>query len=408
MKPKVLRRTLMASSVVAAASLTVAVLYANRGDVTPVVTAVPVTRGDIARTISATGTLEPRKTVEVGTQVSGSIQSLHADFNSIVRKGQVLARLDPALYQSTIEQARANLIRAEADLERMKVTLADARVKRDRAAELSARQLIPATERDAADVNTLSAGAQVRSAEAQVNQARAAVRQAEVNLAKTVITSPIDGIVIARNVDVGQTVAASLSAPTLFVLAAGLDEMQLQANVDEADVGAIQPGQSVTFTVDAYPRDTFAGRVEQVRLNPIVEQNVVTYSAIIGAANPELKLKPGLTANVTVEVSRRDDVLVVPAAALRFRPSDEIRKAFGAPPETPAGPVVWQFVDGRLSPVAVVAGESDGPNTEIVSGLNEGTPVVTRVAAAADGNGTPASRTGASPLMPTGPGPRPR
>ena len=399
-----LTRTLLAAGLAAGTSLTAAVLYAKRGGDLPGLTTEPVSRGAIVRTISATGTLEARTTVQVGTQVSGTIQALHADFNAIVRKGQVLARLDPALFQSAIEQADASLERAKADLERLKVTLADAQAKRERARQLSERQLIAATELETAAVNADSAAAQVRAAAAQVTQAQAALRQAQVNLSKTVIASPIDGIVIARNVDVGQTVSASLQAPTLFVLGAELDRMQLKANVDESDLGAIREGQTVSFTVDAYPRDIFAGTVVQVRLNPVVEQNVVTYAAIISAANAELKLKPGMTANVTIEVSRRDAALRVPAAALRFRPTAEVKSAFGAKGVEATGTVVWTLEEGRIKPVAVSPGVSDGVYTEIAGApLAEGAVVVTRASA------TPAAAAtatqGSNPLMPSGPRP---
>jgi HlyD family secretion protein len=399
-----LTKTFVAVGLAGGLWLTATVLYARRNADAPVVTAEAVTRGPVVRNISSTGTLEAVTTVQVGTQVSGTIQALNADFNSLVKKGQILVRLDPSLYQSTIDQARANLLRAEADLDRVKVTLADSQVKRDRARELSARQLIPASDLDAAEVDLRSADAQVRAAAAQVSQAQASLKQAEVNLSKTVIASPIDGIVIARNVDVGQTVAASLSAPTLFLLAASLDEMQLKANIDESDLGGIREGQTVRFTVDAYPRETFSGVVEQVRLNPVVEQNVVTYAAIISAPNPELKLKPGMTANATIEVARRDDVLRVPAAALRFKPSDDVKQALGASGVSPKGPTVWQYVDGALRPVTVAVGASDGVFTEISGeGVSEGTRVVTRVTT---GQPAPAARApAASPLMPTGPRP---
>lgn len=381
------------------------VLNARRAPDSPIVTTDVVTRGAVVRTVSAVGTLEAVTTVEVGTQVSGAIQTLSADFNSIVRKGQVLARLDPSLYQSAIEQARANRGRAVADLDRVRVALADAEVKRNRARELAARQLLPATELEAAEVNVRSAAAQVRSQEAQVAQADAALRQAEVNLSKTVIASPIDGIVIARNVDVGQTVAASLQAPTLFLLAAGLDQMQVKASIDEADLGDIAEGQAVTFTVDAYPQERFAGVVRQVRLNPVVEQNVVTYAAIISAPNPALKLKPGLTAHVTVEVLRRDDVLRVPATALRFRPTDDVKAALGAAGARVEGPAVWRYLDGGIEPLAVTPGVSDGMHTEITGdGLAEGARVVTRVAMAEGSRA--AAQTGSNPLMPTGARPR--
>ena len=272
--------------------------------------------------------------MQVGTQVSGTIHELYADFNSLVKKGQVLARLDPSLFQTQIEQARANLIRAQADLERLRVALDDARTKLTRAKELSARQLIPQTELETAEVNVRSAEAQIRSSEAQVTQAQASLNQNEVNLEHTVIQAPIDGLVISRNVDVGQTVAASMQAPTLFVLAADLTKMQVVANLDESDVGRIRPRQTVTFRVDAYPTDDFVGTVSQVRLQPIVQQNVVTYATVIDVPNPELKLKPGMTANVNIEIARATNVLRVPNAALRFRPTNEMYAALG---QTPAG-----------------------------------------------------------------------
>lgn len=301
----------------------------------PTVTTARVTRGDIADTVGATGTLQAVTTVQVGTQVSGTIQNLYADFNSIVQRGQVLARLDPSLFQTQIEQARANLIRAQADVERLRVGLDDARTKLARATELWDRQLIPRSELDNADVTVRSTDAQIRSAQAQVTQAEASLNQNLVNLAHTVIEAPIDGLVISRNVDVGQTVAASMQAPTLFVLAADLTKMQVLANLDESDVGRIRPGQGVSFRVDAYPAEDFRGTVAQVRLQPVVQQNVVTYATVIDVPNPELKLKPGMTATVSIEIAHRRGVLRVPNAALRFRPTNEIFAALGqTPPDT--------------------------------------------------------------------------
>ena len=304
----------------------------------PVVATAIVGRGNIVDGVGATGTLQAVTTVQVGTQVSGTIQALYADFNSLVRTGQVIARLDPSLFETQIEQARANLIRAEADLERLKVTLDDARNKLRRAQDLAARQLIPQSELETADVTVRSTEAQIRSSEAQVTQARASLNQNEVNLAHTVIKAPIDGLVISRSVDVGQTVAASMQAPVLFLLAADLTKMQVLANLDESDVGRIRPGQRVTFRVDAYPADDFVGSVTQVRLEPIVEQNVVTYATVIDVPNPDLKLKPGMTANVNVEVASRTNAIRVPNAALRFRPTDDIFAALGqTPPGAPEG-----------------------------------------------------------------------
>ena len=300
--------------------------------VAPTITTARITRGDIAETVGATGTLQAVTTVQVGTQVSGTIQELNADFNSLVRKGQVLARLDPSLIQSQIEQARANLIRAEADLERLRVALDDARTKLTRARELSEKKLIAQTELEAAEVAVRSAEAQLRSQQAGVTQSQASLKQNEVNLAHTVIESPIDGLVISRNVDVGQTVAASMSAPTLFVLAADLTKMQVLASLDESDVGRIRPGQLVHFRVDAFPTEEFTGNVTQVRLQPTTVQNVVTYQTVIDVPNPGLKLKPGMTANVNIEIARRADVLRVPNTALRFRPTPEIFAALGQTP----------------------------------------------------------------------------
>ncbi|HEY7443484.1 MAG TPA: efflux RND transporter periplasmic adaptor subunit [Vicinamibacterales bacterium] len=301
----------------------------------PTVTTAAVSRGDIVDTVGATGTVQAVTTVQVGTQVSGTIQALHADFNSLVRKGQVIARLDPSLFETQIEQARANLIRAQAELERLKVTLDDARTKLKRAQELWAKKLIPQSELETADVTMRSTEAQIRSSQAQVTQAEAALNQNQVNLQHTVIEAPIDGLVISRNVDVGQTVAASMQAPTLFVLAADLTKMQVVANLDESDVGRIRPGQRVSFRVDAYPTEDFVGTVSQVRLQPIVQQNVVTYATVIDVPNPELKLKPGMTATVNVEIARRTNVLRVPNAALRFRPTTEIYAALGQTPPAP-------------------------------------------------------------------------
>jgi len=301
------------------------------GTAKPEVVKATITRGNIVEAVGATGTLEAVTTVQVGTQVSGTVQALYADFNQIVKKGQVIARLDPSLIQTQIEQQRANLVRAEADLQRLQVGLADAKVKQQRAHDLGKRGLIPQTEVEAADVAVQSQEAQIRSSRAGVTQARANLNQQQVNLNHTVITAPIDGIVISRNVDEGQTVAASMNAPVLFLLAADLTKMRVRASIDEADVGKIRPGQRVTFRVDAYPTGEFEGTVVQVQLNPVTVQNVVTYATVIEAPNPDLRLKPGMTANVNIEIARRDNVLRVPAGALRFRPTADTFAALNQP-----------------------------------------------------------------------------
>ena len=323
----------------------------------PVVTTAAVTRGDIIDAVGATGTLQAVTTVQVGSQVSGTIAELNADFNSLVRRGEILARLDPSLFQTQIEQARANLVRSQADVERLKVTLDDARTKLARSQELSKRNLIAQMDLEAAQVAVSAAEAQIRSSQAQVTQAQASLNQSQVNLDHTVITAPIDGIVISRNVDVGQTVAASMQAPTLFVLAADLTKMQVVASLDESDVGRIRPGQPVRFRVDAYPAQDFTGTVVQVRLQPQVVQNVVTYSTVIAVPNPDLKLKPGMTANVNIEIARRTDVVRIPNVALRFRPSNDIFAALGQTPE------------------------ATGPQRATNGGLPQGAPQVARAGA---------------------------
>jgi len=302
------------------------------------VSTLPVSRGDIVESVGATGTLQAVTTVVVGSQVSGQIKALYADFNHVVKKGQVIAELDPSLLQTQIESQRANLARGEADLERLKVTLEDAKTKLKRTQTLAERKLLSPQDLEAAQINVKSADAQIKSAEAGLVQSRAALTQAEVNLEHTVITAPIDGIVIERAVDVGQTVAASMNAPTLFTIAADLTKMQVNASVDESDVARIRPGQVVRFRVDAYPEE-FLGAISQVRLKPIVTQNVVTYATVIDVPNPAYKLKPGMTANVTIEIARRSDVIRVPNAALRFRPTNDIFAALNqpVPPEMQRG-----------------------------------------------------------------------
>ena len=408
------RRSAILITVVAVITTAVAVVYARRGETAPIVSSAAITRGSIVSAVSATGVIEAVTTVQVGSQVSGTVQSLSADFNSIVRKGQVIARLEPSLYQSEIDQASANLIKAEADFERTRVSLTDAEMKLARAKELSLRQLIPAIELDNARVTRDTAAAQVRSAQATVTQARASVNQARVDLSKTVITSPIDGIVISRNVDVGQTVAASLSAPVIFVIAADLTRMRLNASIDESDLGRIKEGQAVTFTVDAYPQDMFEGIVEQVRLNPVVTSNVVTYAAIISAPNAELKLKPGMTASLNVEIARRDNVLRVPAAALRFRPNAGTLAALHANASVPARAAgentgtVWTYRDGAATPVTVKLGVGDATWTELVdSSLVEGAQLVTKVEVDGSAASQPASSsTNGNPLLGSQPGRR--
>jgi HlyD family secretion protein len=344
-----MKRALIGLLIVAAIGAGAGAYYVRRGGGDVQVITAPITRGDIVDTVGATGTLQALNTVQVGSQVSGNIQWLGADFNTIVRKGQKIAELDPSLFQAQVEQAsanlaqaRANLVKAESDLDRTKVQLTDAQQKYTRAKELAAKSLLPQSDLDAAKIAVDSAQASLSSQQATVAQAQAAVTQSQasvnqnkVNLQHTIITAPIDGIITQRSVDVGQTVAASLQSPTLFIIAADLTKMQVNANIDEADVGRIRPGQHVTFHVDAYPTETFEGTVSQIRLQPVVVQNVTTYGTVIDVPNPQLKLKPGMTATVKVEIAKRTDVLRVPNTALRFRPTAELFAALNqqVPPE---------------------------------------------------------------------------
>jgi len=299
----------------------------------------------------------------------------------------------------------------QADAERATVDVRDTQAKLKRARELSDRQLISASDLDTAVTAASQAEAQVKSAEAQIVQAKAQLEQAQVNLNHTIITAPIDGIVVARSVDVGQTVAASMQAPTLYVIAGDLTRMQVLASVDESDIGRVQQGQPVSFTVDAYPGETFTGTVSQVRLQPTVEQNVVSYTTVIDVPNRSMKLKPGMTASVSIEIARADDVLRVPSAALRFRPASDGTRS-GAPRDANAAARqaraprdgntrrVWVFADGAIQPHRVEAGLSNGTMTAITGGdLAEGAEVVTS-------SGDAAQRASASPttspLLPFG------
>jgi HlyD family secretion protein len=306
--------------------------YMRKNTKEPEVRTAQVSRGDVVKVVQATGTLEAVTTVQVGTQVGGIIQNLYADFNDFVKKGQVIARLDPTIMDTQIEQQKANVTRSQADLERLKVTLTDAQQKLDRAKALSDKNLLPRTDLETAQVNVESTKAQIKSSEAALVQAQSQLSTAEVNRAHTVIEAPIDGIVIQRAVELGQTVNAGMNAPLLFIIAADLTKMQVNANIDEADVGSMRTGQNVTFRVDAFPTDTFTGSVQQVRLQPTTVQNVVTYQTVISVPNQQLKLKPGMTANVQIEITRKNNVLRMPAAATRFRPTAEVFAALKQEP----------------------------------------------------------------------------
>ncbi len=280
----------------------------------------PVERRSISSRITGSGTLQARVTVQVGSQVSGRVLALYADFNSKVKKGDIVAKLDPQLFQAALEQARANYASAQANAAKANATLVDAERQYERAKTQKAEGLASQQDVDTAQTAAAVARAGVDAAKANVEQARAALNQDQVNVSLTVIKSPIDGIVISRSVDVGQTVAASLQAPVLFTIAEDLTKMHIEASVPESDVGKLAVAMPVAFTVDAFPGQRFRGTIEQVRNAAVTVQNVVTYTAIVAVDNPELKLRPGMTATVTIVTARRNDTLAVPNAALRFKP----------------------------------------------------------------------------------------
>ncbi|HEY7676926.1 MAG TPA: efflux RND transporter periplasmic adaptor subunit [Candidatus Methylomirabilis sp.] len=403
----------------------------------------PAERSPIVSSISATGTINPVVAVQVGSQISGMIKELHADFNSVVKKGNLIARIDPETYEAKVKQAQGDLdsakaavlnaqrsvARAEADLAsaranvaRARVMVQDGLVKRDSRVDLFKEGGVAKEELDTAQATydaaiasseaavagqrSAEAGlevtrAQLDAARAQVAQKQASLDQARVDLKNTYIRAPVDGTVVSRNVDVGQTVAASLQAPTLFVIGQDLTKMQVDTNVDEADVGRVVLDQGVTFTVDAYPGQPFRGRVVQIRQTPQVIQNVVTYDVVVAVDNPELKLKPGMTANVRILVARKENALVVSNAVFRLRlqpagaPGGEGQaKRPAAGPGGPGGPgqraaagstqKLWVLKDGKPEERTVRTGLSDGQRTEVVEGLSEGEPVIVATGSGAD------------------------
>jgi len=333
-------------------------------------------RGDIQQSVTATGTVNAVTTVLVGTQVSGTIKSLFADFNSRVKKGQLIALIDPEMFEAQVAQAKANVEKAD-------TTLRDADRTFKRNKELFARNLVPRSDLVTAETN-------FDSAKSSMEQAKAAFKVADTNLRYTRILSPVDGVVISRNVDIGQTVAASFQTPTLFTIAQDLTKMQIDTNIAESDIGIVNLGQDVEFTVDAYPDTTFKGKVWQKRQAPITVQNVVTYDVVIQVDNRDLRLMPGMTANVSVIITTKHDVIRITNAAMRFRLSDRpagpganpgggasAGAKTGAGASEKKGPSVWVLEKEKPKRVSIVPGISDGSHTEIVSGdLKEGDQVI--------------------------------
>ena len=388
----------------------------------------PVQRGNITQAVSSTGTLQAVVTVLVGSQVSGTIEKLLADFNTKVKAGQVVAQLNQDKFKASVDQARANLLAAESNLAKAKVSVVDAQRTLERNRELRKRDLMAQSELDAAQTAYDAAMAQLEVNKAQRAQSQAALNQATVDLNNTVIRSPVDGIVISRNVDVGQTVAASLQAPTLFTIANDLAKMEVHTNVDEADVGNVIEGQEVSFTVDAFPARRFRGRVHQVRNAPTIVQNVVTYDAVVRIDNKDLLLKPGMTANVQFLVSRKENVLTIPNMALRFKPPDQkneaqdllrqeqrraaptlgARRTSRAPGGAGSGGghggrrvSIYVLRAGQAEPVEIQLGITDGSKTEVRDGeVEENDAVIIGMTSSANSQ----SQTGiANPFQPSQP-----
>ena len=337
---------------------------------------VALDRGDIVKTVSANGTLNPVTLVNVGTQVSGTVRELHADFNDHVTANQILAKLDPSLFEAQLRQDQATQASAEASLK-----LARANAQRTR--DLFAKGYVAQSDLD-------TANQALADAQAKLNGARAQIERDRTNLAYTVIRSPVSGVVVSRNIDVGQTVAASFQTPTLFQIAEDLTRMQIDTSMAEADVGGVKVGQTVSFTVDAFPDRSFHGEVRQIRLNPTIQQNVVTYDVVVNVANPDQILLPGMTAYVNVLVARRDDALRVPNAALRFRPRGGAESLPSA--AEPLARTLYRVEGDKLVPVPVTIGLANNQYTEITSGdLKAGDHVVVEDLAPPGGGKAPGS-----------------
>lgn len=339
---------------------------------------VTIDRGPITSLVTATGAVNPVISVQVGSQVSGKIAKLYADFNSVVREGQVLASIDQKPYQAKVSQAKAALKSAQAGLAKARNMLVQKNLELNRMVALRKQEFVAQSDVDLARTNARDAEAQVDVALAQVDQAKATLASAELDLGYTTIYSPVNGTVVSRNVEEGQTVVASFQTPTLFVLAQDLTRMQVIANVSESDIGGVSEGKSADFRVDAYPRESFHGIVTQVRNAPVSIQNVVTYDVIISVENPELKLKPGMTANITIVTARTEDALRAPNAALRFRMP-------GVPVDRKT-PQLWILdATGRVRSVPVTLGIADSLYTDITSSeVREGEAAIVGLATAED------------------------
>jgi len=353
--------------ILVAAAAMAAYLYTDRPtEVAPSYGTTSVKRGTLIATVSATGTLNPLITVQVGSQVSGTIESLNAAFNSRVKKGEVIAQIEPSLFKAQVAQAEANLASATASQAKAGVSIEDAKRELARVKRLRSQRMVSEKDLDTAAFAYKSALADAKVRQAAVAQAQAALQQAQVNLAHSTIYAPIDGVVLSRDVDVGQTVAASFQAPTIYTIAQDLTRMQIATEVDEAFIGRVKAGEAATFTVFAYPGRTFRGEVAQVRLNPKVESGVVKYDCIIHVDNKDLALKPGMTATVAIQVASRKDVLKVPNAALRYIPDLPASELAAVRAQLKPGQSVLWVPDGEtLKPMFVRTGLVGERDTEV-------------------------------------------
>ena len=363
--------------------------YSSAGATAPAYSTQAATRGDVVIKVTSSGTLSPVEQVEVGSQVSGRIAELHADYNSLVKAGDVLAIIDPQTAETAVAQSKARLASARADYQKAKAVAEDAKIRYARDQGLADKGAVSRADADAALTALRSADATVSAALAAITVAKAALKESNVALAYTTIRSPIDGLVISRSVDVGQTVAASLSAPVLFVIAEDLGNMELHTTVAESDVGQLKVGQAVEFTVDAFPDRNFSGEVKQVRYEATTVSNVVTYDTVVAVSNEELLLRPGMTADAAFIIDASRDVLAVPQKALSYRPADArqrrarqsadeaSRQRQGEDSDSSQRGVAWVLRDGEPAPVRVVTGLSDGTLVEISAGeLEEGELVI--------------------------------
>ena len=362
-----------------------------------------VAPANIQSSITATGAIEPVTSVTVGTQVSGIVSKLYVDYNSVVKKGQVIAELDKSNLMSQLNSAKANLQQMQANLRKAQEDLAYQHANFNRYKTLYNKGLVSANDFETALLSYQTASQSVSSVRQQVNAAQEEVKRAQTNLGYATITSPIDGIVLSKSVEEGQTVAASFSTPELFTIAQDLTNMQVVANVDEADIGGVKEGERVTFTVDAYPDEIFQGTVKQVRQEATTTNNVVTYEVVISAPNANLKLKPGLTANVTIFTAERSGVLSVSNKALRYTPTKE---TVGHMKIVDGGGKlkVWVIEGNTIKSVPVNIGMTDGTHTQILSGVSRGQVIVTGVSAVTNEDETTANSSDQSPFGPKGPG----